>query len=343
MYQLVDRDWISSNVWRLPTLPPPNQQDYDPTRGQRDIRYPTGSDLLQAVGEDEVLDYEDVDEEKLLASPINNNSTGSPRRSPRLLKYSSHTPGIRKAPTSTEAKPMEEETVVTCSPTKDLTTEAKPMEVDGTVVTGSPTKDLTSELQDTSAVRACSSTQDVSGMSTLQKEKGASSEGAASSSENRSAGACPKTYSRRDVEEPVRHVPMKNPEYSVRSSLQKGARSERAYGSSEDRTHRVQWADARPKTCSRRDVEPARKVQIKNPEYPVGILKRNVPVGKGGEELVIFMPVLKRIKTCDLLAHAKEKAEERREGEKKRRNRGKDMLGAGLYGRGEVLTCSCFY
>ncbi|KAH3725405.1 hypothetical protein DPMN_051238 [Dreissena polymorpha] len=182
MYQLVDRHWISSNVWRLPTLPPPKQQDYDPTRGQRDIQYPTGSDLLQAVGEDEVLDYKDVDEEKLLASPVNSNSTGCPRRSPRFLKSSSHTPEIRKAPTSTEAKPMEAETVVTCSPTSDLTTEAKPMEVDGTVVTCSPTKNLTSELQDTSVVRACSSTLDVSGMSTLQKEKGASSEGASSSS-----------------------------------------------------------------------------------------------------------------------------------------------------------------
>ncbi|KAH3787384.1 hypothetical protein DPMN_165508 [Dreissena polymorpha] len=232
MYQLVDRDWISSNVWTLPTSPPPKQQDYDPTRGQRDIRYPTGSDLLQAVGEDEVLDYEDVDEEKLLASPVNSNSTGSPRRSPRLLKSSSHTPEIRKAPTSTEAKPMEEETVVTCSPTKDLTTEVKPMEVDGTVVTGCPTKDLTSELQDTSAVRACSSTLDVSGLSIFQKEKGASSEGASSSFEDRS---------RSSGRVPVRSVPMKNPEYYVRSAVQKGARSEGAYSFSEDRPHRVQW------------------------------------------------------------------------------------------------------
>ncbi|KAH3811582.1 hypothetical protein DPMN_139992 [Dreissena polymorpha] len=318
MYQLVDRDWISSKIWRLPTLPPPKQQDYDPTRGQRDIRYPTGSDLLKAVGKDEVLDYEDMDEEKMLASPFNSTSTGSPRRSPRLLKSSCHTPEIRNSPTRTEAKPMEEETVVTCSPIADLTTEAHPMEVDGTVVTGSPTKDLTSELQDTSAVRVCSSTLDVSGMSTLQKEKGASSEGASSSSEDRSrvqlAGARPKTYSRREAEEPVRHVPMKNPEYSVRSSLQKGAMSEGAYTSYEDRLHRIHWADARPKTCNRRDVEPARTVQIKNPEYPVGILKRNVPVGEGGDEFVISMPVLKRAKTCDLLTTAKDKAEERREG-----------------------------
>ncbi|KAH3842574.1 hypothetical protein DPMN_116071 [Dreissena polymorpha] len=51
------------------------------------------------------------------------------------------------------------------------------------------------------------------------------------------------------------------------------------------------------------------------------------------------MPVLKRAKTSDL-AHAKEKAEERQEVKKKSR---KDMLGAGLYGRGEVLKCSCFY
>jgi len=327
-YQLVGRDWISSHVWKLPSLPPPKQQEYDPTRGQRDIRYPKVAELLQAPGEDEVLDYEDLDEEKLLASPVNSNSTaGSPRRSPRLLKSASHIPEIRKAPTSTEAKPMEEETLVTCSPTADLPTEAQPMEVDGMVVTGCPTKDLTSELQDTTAVRACSSTLDVSGMSTLQKEKVqvASSEGASSSSEDRSrvqsAGARPKTYSRRDVEEPVRHVPMKNPEYSVRTSLQTGARSEGAYSSSEDRPYRVQWADSRPKVYRHRDVEPARTVKIKNPEYPVGILKRNFPVGKG-EESVISMPVLKRVKTCDLLAHAKEKAEERREGEKKRRNRG---------------------
>ncbi|KAH3830731.1 hypothetical protein DPMN_103982 [Dreissena polymorpha] len=34
------------------------------------------------------------------------------------------------------------------------------------------------------------------------------------------------------------------------------------------------------------------------------------------------MPVLKRVKTSDLLAHAKEKAEEGQEVEKKRRNRG---------------------
>ncbi|KAH3889775.1 hypothetical protein DPMN_013838 [Dreissena polymorpha] len=177
---------------------------------------------------------------------------------------------------------MEEETVVTCSPTADLPTEVPPMEVDGTVVTGSPTKDLTSELQDTTAVRACSSDLDVLGMSTLQKEKVASSEGASSSSEDRSrvqsAGGRPKTYSRRDVEEPVRHVPMKNPEYSVRTSLQTGARSDGAYSSSEDRPHRIQWADARPKICSHRDVEPARTVKIKIPEYSVGNLKRNVPV-----------------------------------------------------------------
>ncbi|KAH3830658.1 hypothetical protein DPMN_103904 [Dreissena polymorpha] len=119
---------------------------------------------------------------------------------------------------------MEVETrVVTCSPIKDLTTEAKPMEVDGTVVTCSPTKDLTSELQDTSAVGACSSNLDVSGMSTLQKDKGASSEGASSSSEDQSrvqwVDARPKTYSRHDVEEPVRMVPMKYPEFSVRSAL----------------------------------------------------------------------------------------------------------------------------
>ncbi|KAH3713701.1 hypothetical protein DPMN_073498 [Dreissena polymorpha] len=118
-------------------------------------------------------------------------------------------------------------------------------------------------------------------------------------------------------------VPMKNPEYSVWSALQKGARSEGAYSSSDDRPHWVQWADARPKTCSRRDVEPARTVQVKNPEQPVGILKRNFPAVKGGEELVISMPVLKRVKTSDLLAHAKEKAEERREGEKKFRDRKK--------------------
>ncbi|KAH3842510.1 hypothetical protein DPMN_116006 [Dreissena polymorpha] len=164
---------------------------------------------------------------------------------------------------------MEVETrVVTCSPIKDITTEAKPMEVDGTVVTCSPTKDLISEIQDTSAVGACSSNPGLSGMSTLQKEKGASSEGASSSSEDQSrvqwADARSKTYSRHDVEEPVCMVPMKNPEYSVRTSLQTGARSEGAYSSSEDRPHRVQWADARPKTCSSRDVEPAHKVQIKN-------------------------------------------------------------------------------
>ncbi|KAH3808395.1 uncharacterized protein LOC127835648 [Dreissena polymorpha] len=94
-YQLVGRDWISSHVWKLPSLPPPKQQEYDPTRGQRDIRYPKVAELLQAPGEDEVLDYEDLDEEKLLASPVNSNSTaGSPRRSPRLLKSASHTPEI---------------------------------------------------------------------------------------------------------------------------------------------------------------------------------------------------------------------------------------------------------
>ncbi|KAH3804564.1 hypothetical protein DPMN_132851 [Dreissena polymorpha] len=124
------------------------------------ICYKTGSDLLQAVGEEEVLDYENVDEDKLLASQAHSNSMDSPCRSPRLRKSSPHTPE-RKAWVQSSSPTR---SVLETAPTN---TEAMPMAVETMVATCSPTKDLTSVAQDTSVVGDCSSTLEVSAHSAL--------------------------------------------------------------------------------------------------------------------------------------------------------------------------------
>lgn len=91
---MISRDWICQNVWKIPDLPKPKVQDYDPTKGRRDIRFfPESESELLAFTEEEMeieLDY--VDEDKVLSvSPVKSvqgemSVVQSPRRSPRFMK-----------------------------------------------------------------------------------------------------------------------------------------------------------------------------------------------------------------------------------------------------------------
>ncbi|XP_053388094.1 uncharacterized protein LOC128551306 [Mercenaria mercenaria] len=133
-FQVANRDWISNNVWKLPDLPKPVEQVYDPTKGKRDIRYfPTSKSdkaLEKEVGDEsvdeDVLDLE-LNEDELLASPRVQSNTEtaadptqpmevdqqadspsataivSPRKSPRLAEKSRISPV--KAPPQEVAKP----------------------------------------------------------------------------------------------------------------------------------------------------------------------------------------------------------------------------------------------
>lgn len=120
LYQVISREWICANVWKLPDLPQRKEQEYDPTKGHRDIRFfpdsgPCDTALLKLTEEEKMetdeLDY--LDEEALLSlSPTKDQeekiAVSSPRRSPRLLKkaHISASP-VRKE--SDRKKPQEQQ------------------------------------------------------------------------------------------------------------------------------------------------------------------------------------------------------------------------------------------
>ena len=45
---MVNREWICENVWRLPYLPKPKEQDYDPAKGRRDSRVFPETEMTEA-------------------------------------------------------------------------------------------------------------------------------------------------------------------------------------------------------------------------------------------------------------------------------------------------------
>lgn len=105
-FQIVSRDWIQTHIWKLPDLPKLKEQDYDPMKGRRDIRFYPATEgkeaaLLTMTEQEEMeteLDY--VDEERLLSlSPIQT-TVNSPRRSPRFSKPPSVT-SISQSPVGT--------------------------------------------------------------------------------------------------------------------------------------------------------------------------------------------------------------------------------------------------
>lgn len=114
LYQVISREWICEKVWKLADLPKRKEQDYDPTKGRRDIRFfpETDSKLLEPTEEESMdtveLDY--IDEERLLSlSPPSNQeekvSSESPRRSPRLIKKTvTQTPQKEKQITRKESQ-----------------------------------------------------------------------------------------------------------------------------------------------------------------------------------------------------------------------------------------------
>ena len=92
LYQVISREWICENVWKLPDLPQRKEQDYDPTRGRKDIRYyPVSETKLLELPEEEKMEISSLpcDEDQLLSlSPTKGQeekASYSPRRSPRLL------------------------------------------------------------------------------------------------------------------------------------------------------------------------------------------------------------------------------------------------------------------
>ena len=92
LYQVISREWICENVWKLPYLPQRKEQDYDPTRGRKDIRYyPVSETKLLELSEEEKMEIFSLpcDEDQLLSlSPTKGQEekiSYSPRRSPRLL------------------------------------------------------------------------------------------------------------------------------------------------------------------------------------------------------------------------------------------------------------------
>ena len=123
-FQIVSRDWISEHIWKLPELPKPRQEEeYDPMKGWRDIRYypstaANEAALLELTAHEEMeteLDY--VDEDKLLASsPCKSTVTvESPRRSPRIQQRLQSTPTTRAAivsprrsPRSSKVQPLQD-------------------------------------------------------------------------------------------------------------------------------------------------------------------------------------------------------------------------------------------
>ena len=123
-FQIVCRDWISEHIWKLPELPKPRQEEeYDPMKGRRDIRYypstaANEAALLELTAHEEMeteLDY--VDEDKLLASsPCKSTVTvESPQRSPRIQQRLQSTPTTRAAivsprrsPRSSKVQPLQD-------------------------------------------------------------------------------------------------------------------------------------------------------------------------------------------------------------------------------------------
>ena len=47
-FQVVIREWICENVWRLPDLPKPKEQYYGPAKGRRDIRVFPETEMTEA-------------------------------------------------------------------------------------------------------------------------------------------------------------------------------------------------------------------------------------------------------------------------------------------------------
>lgn len=130
LYQVIGREWICANVLKLPDLPQRKEQEYDPTKGRRDIRFFPESEtkLLDLTEEEnmETVDLDYSDEEQLLSiSPTENqeekNSSHSPRRSPRLLKktVTQSSPEKRTSPRK-EPQEQKDDHTQTCSQGKSL-------------------------------------------------------------------------------------------------------------------------------------------------------------------------------------------------------------------------------
>ena len=101
-YQVISREWICDNVWELPALPQPKEQDYDSTKGRRDYRFfpsKKEEEQLLVLTEDEAMDVQlDYNEEVLLVM------TPSPRTlSPEKTASSAET--TVASPQNTVASP----------------------------------------------------------------------------------------------------------------------------------------------------------------------------------------------------------------------------------------------
>ena len=149
-YQVISREWICDNVWELPALPQPKEQDYDSTKGRRDYRFfpsKKEEEQLLVLTEDEAMDVQlDYNEEVLLvmtpsprtlspektassaettvASP--QNTVASPRKTVPSSKKAVTSPRIARSPRKTVVPRTTVEKSASRRPEKSLKSAPQP-------------------------------------------------------------------------------------------------------------------------------------------------------------------------------------------------------------------------
>ena len=61
-YQVISREWICANIWQLQDPPKKKEQEYNPSKGRRDIRFfPEKETELLAVAAEDTLEEVELD------------------------------------------------------------------------------------------------------------------------------------------------------------------------------------------------------------------------------------------------------------------------------------------
>ena len=335
-YQVIGREWICANVWQLQDPPKKKEQEYNPSKGRRDIRFfpENETELLAVAAEDtlEAMELDYQDEEQLLSTPPQSHKdhNASPRRSPRLFRKevtsseketsSSGNRALSRKEGSQEPPPKKDHTLAS---SQGKITPRKEVSDPSRAVISSPARKRTSR-KDGGYSRTVTSSP--ARMQKSQTEDGGQSRTVTFSPTRRQISRTEDIgHSRAVTSSPARKQNARKEDAHSRAETSSPARKQirkddrNVVDFKQAQRPRSVWFSDLTEASSSQEVRRQVKIVEKEHPNPSNLLKR--PASGQCGQLVISTSVLKKVKTDELVGQIRQKIGMSQEKEKKKRAR----------------------